>query len=247
MSKNNAALFDSPLGGLRTSVRHQDLEFDLVKPFGPNLLEAQLPDQIVSQLLGATDQILADKERESWGAHLVGQIREEPRLAEEVMQAHGVLDYLKRLFAEYVISAMYADADQAYKQGVDELRASGRYRNPTRIEFESAWVISQLPGEYNPIHNHSQTHLASVIYLKVPEQIGTPVSDIPNKLPTDGYIEFVDRSGAGAEQLITCAARVRPRAGRIYIFPATLMHLVYPFRGEGERRSISINATYHLS
>lgn len=32
-----------------------------------------------------------------------------------------------------------------------------------------------------------------------------------------------------------------PKEGRFFIFPLWLNHVVYPFRGEGERRSLSYN------
>ena len=31
------------------------------------------------------------------------------------------------------------------------------------------------------------------------------------------------------------------------IFPSYLLHAVYPFRGEGERRSIAFNARYQMT
>ena len=34
---------------------------------------------------------------------------------------------------------------------------------------------------------------------------------------------------------------VKPTVGKFYVFPHYLMHLVYPFKGTGERRSISFN------
>jgi hypothetical protein len=33
-----------------------------------------------------------------------------------------------------------------------------------------------------------------------------------------------------------------PVPGDLYLFPSWLRHLVYPFRGDGERRSMSFNA-----
>jgi len=118
---------------------------------------------------------------QSWGSHLVGQIREEPRISTDDLRQSGVLDCLKNLFAEYIIGCMYCDANPEYKQGVDQLRASGQYVNPTRIEIESAWVISQKSAEYNPIHCRSIASLTSVMYLKRPAQM--EVNPIPASNP----------------------------------------------------------------
>lgn len=236
---------DSSLSGLRQSLQQDGLAFDIVKPFGPSVLEAELPADILSKMLKLTDHVLADADRESWGPYLVGQIREEPSIPVAILEEFGVLDYLQRLFAEYVIGCMYCDANPEYKRGVEQLKASGQYRNPTQIDFESAWIISQQPGEYNPIHSHTKATLSSVMYLKVPEHMQD--NPIPNKENTDGYLEFVDRSvGNHSLQLQTSTVRLKPQAGRFYIFPASLLHLVYPFKVDGERRSVSINVNHKI-
>lgn len=233
------------LSGLRQNIHHDDLAFDIVKPFGPSILETVLPGPVLANMLKLTDNILADAQRQSWGRYLVGQIREEPRITIQDLQQFEVLDYLKMLFAEYVIGCMYCDANLEYKQGVGQLKASGQYVNPTRIEIESAWVISQKPGEYNPIHSHSKASLTSVMYLKLPERMEG--NAVPDKQSTDGNIEFVDRSvGDNIQHLQASTARLAPQVGRFYIFPASLLHLVYPFSGEGERRSVSINVTHQI-
>ena len=243
--ENQKHLPRSALSGLRQSICQDDLAFDIVKPFVPSIMETVLPETVLANMLNLTDKILADAQRQSWGRYLVGQIREEPRITTEDLEQFGVLEYLKSLFAEYVIGCMYCDANPEYKQGVDQLRASGQYVNPARIELESAWVISQQPGEYNPIHSHSKASLTSVMYLKRPEHMeGTA---IPDKQNTDGYIEFVDRSvGDNIQNLQTSTIRLEPQVGFFYIFPASLLHLVYPFSGEGERRSVSINVTHQI-
>lgn len=230
------------LTGLRQSFDTGGVQFDIVKPFGPTLLETVLPDDVLAALRALTDALLDDGARTSWGAHLVGQIAEEPQIPEPLLREAGVYDYLVSVFREYVMGCMYADSPPDYKAGVDDLRRRGQMRNPIDITLESAWVVSQQAGEYNPIHQHSGATLSSVLYLNVPETLQTDV--LPNKPAVDGFIEFVD--GAHADPLRTSTTRVRPRAGLFYVFPASLLHLVYPFSVSGERRSVSINASHAL-
>jgi hypothetical protein len=194
-------------------------------------------------MMRLTDAILSDDERTSWGRYLVGQIREEPVITEKQLRDQGLYDYLSRLYAEYVLGCMYCDSDPEYKLGMEQLKERGELVNPVKIAIESAWIISQREGEYNPIHNHSHATLASVMYLKVPEALQHET--LPGKEPVDGCIELVDRSGgSNLTQLQNSTIRIRPQAGRFYIFPAGLLHLVYPFRGSEERRSVSINVTH---
>jgi len=41
-------------------------------------------------------------------------------------------------------------------------------------------------------------------------------------------------------------APLKPHAGQIFIFPAWLLHEVYPFRGKGLRRTISFNLSFEM-
>ena len=34
---------------------------------------------------------------------------------------------------------------------------------------------------------------------------------------------------------------IKPQVGNLFLFPSSLHHQVYPFRGKGERRSVSFN------
>ena len=34
---------------------------------------------------------------------------------------------------------------------------------------------------------------------------------------------------------------VRPQVGRLYMFPSWMQHMVYPFQGDGERRTVAAN------
>jgi hypothetical protein len=34
---------------------------------------------------------------------------------------------------------------------------------------------------------------------------------------------------------------MKPEVGKMYFFPSWLQHMVYPFKGEGERRTVAAN------
>ena len=213
----------------------------MVKAFGPNILETRLPEPVLERMLALTDQLLADSSRTSYGPNLVGQIREEPEISMEMLREFDVFDFIHGLFAEYVLGCSYCDANIDYKDSVSAFQRNPSYANPVHVKIEAAWLVSQYAGEYNPIHNHSGSTLSSVMYLKVPEHM--TVEQIPGKATVDGNIEWVDRS---ADLMQNSTVRVKPEAGMFYIFPASLLHLVYPFKSSEERRSVSINATHTL-
>ena len=102
--------------------------------------------------------------------------------------------------------------------------------------MNSMWIVSQYENEYNPLHNHANCKISAVMYLKLPEY---EESRKPYK-PTDGNISFV--GGGGIDRYFTTSnVVINPQVGNLLLFPSSLYHQVYPFRGNGERRSVSFN------
>ena len=106
------------------------------------------------------------------------------------------------------------------------------------VDFEVFWVISQYAGTPSPVHFHS-ADISGVLYLKVPEidaaeEIKTYISG-----RHAGYINFLI---GGKQRFSKSLISFKPKVGDFYIFPGWLLHGAEPFRGEGERRSMSFNA-----
>jgi len=101
-----------------------------------------------------------------------------------------------------------------------------------------SWVVRQFAGEYHPVHHHSG-HISGAASLKLPSSMGDTVQG--NKQSnSNGNLVFMH----GSPSLFSQAKfEVKPEVGDFYMFPAYLMHGVYPFTGtDEERRSISFNA-----
>ena len=80
------------------------------------------------------------------------------------------------------------------------------------------------------------------MYLKIPEYLPSRKPDFN----VDGTISFINNS-AQDQCWGNPIVNIQPAVGDFFIFPASQMHLVYPFRtadGKGERRSVSFNATF---
>ena len=69
--------------------------------------------------------------------------------------------------------------------------------------------------------------------------------NIKYKEDLDGRIEFIDRS-VSPIFLQSGQMSMFPEVGTMYIFPSNLLHTVYPFLGEGTRRSIAWNGVYSI-
>jgi hypothetical protein len=110
------------------------------------------------------------------------------------------------------------------------------------LKVEDSWVVSQYAGDYNPVHSHG-SDLSGIIYLKVPKQIPKSYATInPNGVNVlDGCLHFIFSNYHNRSLQNMGPRAICPRPGDMYIFPAYILHTVYPFKGDGERRSLSFN------
>jgi hypothetical protein len=64
------------------------------------------------------------------------------------------------------------------------------------------------------------------------------------KMQRDGMIEFVYKT-ACPTGLEKGSLSFMPQVGQLAIFPSNLLHTVYPFKGDGERRSVAFNSHWN--
>jgi uncharacterized protein (TIGR02466 family) len=111
----------------------------------------------------------------------------------------------------------------------------------SKFETISSWVNFMKNGEYNPPHIHNNCNLTCVLYLDIPEKL---------KKENQNYIGTVLNGGPGSiffmfsashEALKISVKHYFPKSGDFFIFPANLVHSVYPFKSKVERISISAN------
>ena len=198
----------------------------LIKPFGPLVMLAQLPDNMIKLLNEIVDVI---KDRKDMGTRLAGVIETESEIPHSMLEEKKCMDVFHALSRSYIEQAYLNAGQQDLWNAMD-----------VKTQMQSIWSVSQYENEYNPQHNHSHCQISAVLYLKIPPM---KPRNIPNKpKEKDGQIEFTFCTN---ESIFTTGSFVaRPKAGMCLLFPNTLYHQVYPFQGSGERRSIAFNMTY---
>ena len=206
-----------------------EMEIDnvqVVKPFGPLVMIAQLPEGVIKKLNEVVDVI---KDKKDMGARLAGVIETESEIPHSMLEEKKVMNIFHALSRSYL--------EQAYlNAGLhDQWNAMN-----VKTQMQSIWSVSQYENEYNPQHNHSHCQISAVLYLKVPAM---KPRNIPNKpKEKDGQIEFTFCTN---ESIFTTGSFVaRPKPGMCLLFPNSLYHQVYPFQGSGERRSIAFNMAF---
>ena len=218
-------------------IQSHPTRFEVTKWFGPQTASVQLPDDATNALLKMTDSIVESKKSESHGQSLAGVIDSELRVYKSDMENAGVDQLLESCVKSYVSHC-------AKQHGVwDE--------NLTfTTGINSAWVVSQYENEYNPIHNHTGCELSGVLYLKTPNVKGRRnIVSKQGKAEGDGDINFFYSAASQRNYDIfeKGLVQITPTPGLLLMFPSYLLHTVYPFVGEGERRCIAFNAGYRIT
>jgi hypothetical protein len=205
------------------------------------MLEAQLPEEMVDSLNNYLDKLYKDKKRKSLAGTLVGQIHRGQQL---------LMDHKDPVLKEYYkfITNMAVNYLDSYNN-ITGTRHTGRM-----IDIDELWSVHSYEGDYNPIHDHGTKTLMGIsttTWTKVPKQIGKQGEnsldgyDLYNSSGAcDGFLAFNygRNSLMDAERLRPSQSVVmQPKVGRQLMFPSWLQHMVYPFFGKGERRTVASN------
>jgi len=197
------------------------MQLQILKPFGPSIVKLKIPDEIVNAMNDYTDKIIIDKqklENLDHGAGLAGNVHQEFLLDINFMKKIDWANFLAKVCAQWI------------------KHHNGRELKDFKII--KSWIVRQFKNEYNPAHHHTG-HISGVGYLKVPDNLGT-TSQKNKNVNQNGKLELIDSSPK-----LMCRGNyiIKPEVGDFYLFPAYLLHTVYPFSGsDDERRSVSFNA-----
>ncbi len=217
-------------------IQSHPTEFRVEKHFGPFFASCLLPQDAVDSMLKMSDEILSDKLSESHGQSLAGVIDKEVKVYKSDMEKAGVDQLIESCVKSYVVHCAKQHGFFAES-------------NTFQSQINSAWIVSQYENEYNPMHNHTGCDISAVIYLKVPDVKGRRnLESKKGKQDNDGDISFV-HSAIGNRNFDVFEKGVitlTPQPGLLVMFPSYLIHTVYPFIGEGERRCLPFNAVYRI-
>ena len=118
--------------------------------------------------------------------------------------------------------------------------------NDNKLKVESVWVNMQKKLEVNPLHNHDGT-LSFVAWLHVPFKLEDErnMENCKNSRTVElaSTFQFVYTTALG--NIANCPMFVESGwEGNIVMFPAKLLHMVYPFQTSDDYR-ISIAGNLH--
>ena len=205
------------------------------------VLETQMPKQMIDDVNDYMDEYKHNKNKQSLAKTLVGQIDKGEQL---------LLDHNDKRMVEYNSFICQLGAEYINYFG----RAGNTVKGNKSVQIDETWSVHSYDGDYNPIHDHGTKTLMGITttaWTKVPPQIGakatanSPTYSLYNESGhSDGCIAFQygQVSVIDGERLKPAQSFVlTPEVGKLLLFPSWLQHMVYPFKGEGERRTIASN------
>ena len=201
-----------------------ELKYDIYQPFGPSILKTTLPQGFVNLLNAEADHILYDdklSKEHDWSHNLAGNVKKEVAIDQNKIPN----------FPEFMITM----AKQYYKHTINAEPAEG-----SKVSFR-VWAVSQYAGDFNPMHIHD-ANLSGVAFLKIPPGFDKEY-EAEDHHPTVGCLEFL---GSMPNHFARHSYIAKPQVGDFYLFPSWLTHQVYPFRSEGERRSLAFNIHFTM-
>ena len=208
-------------------------------PWAQLVCSTEIPEDKLVKFYAISNEIL-DEVKNTEDNHGGGVIPLPWTISDDKFVKYDVRNYLMHMVQNYMKTIL---SNGNVQSNLDDIVPGGPHTQwNTRIT--DAWVVSQKENDYIPVHTHhnqkESCKISGVLYLKVPEQIKHNNNDIAIKGGKDGQLVFTGMGGVDPFST-TVQFNVPPEAGWMYLFPSTLNHQVYPFKGEGERRGISFN------
>ena len=201
-----------------------ELKYDIYQPFGPSILKTTLPRGFVNLLNAESDHILHDEKlskEHDWSHNLAGNVKKE--IAIDQNKIPNLPEFMITMAKAY------------YKHTIQASPSDG-----SKVAFR-VWVVSQYAGDFNPVHIHD-SNLSGVAFLKMPPKFEEEYAKEDHH-KTAGCLEFL---GSMPNHFARHSYIVKPKVGDFYLFPSWLTHQVYPFRSEGERRSLAFNIHFTM-
>jgi uncharacterized protein (TIGR02466 family) len=130
-----------------------------------------------------------------------------------------------------VIAEFFAMIDAPIRDYIGRLDASSAHavdrRRRNSYAIAGSWSVLLAPGGFHVDHVHPEGWLSSAYYVEVPD-----AGDAAGDATRAGWIKFGE---PGVKLDLAAEHFVKPRAGRLVLFPSYFWHGTVPFERGGGR------------
>tara|TARA_B000000460_G_scaffold248194_1_gene225086 strand:+ start:464 stop:1204 length:741 start_codon:yes stop_codon:yes gene_type:complete len=199
------------------------------------MLKIRFPQTYIDEINDHIDKVIIPANK-SFADGLVGQLKQNKRSAQLTIPFDD-------------------DFGKKFKSDLEEIanlliQSENGFNRNAKADAFSCWSNHAYSGDYNPFHSHgvgTPAGLSSFLYLKVPKCISTERDNTSLNNASgaaDGWTQLIWGTNTRKELFELREQEqeyVKPVVGLMLIFPHWLNHLVMPFFGKGERRSLAAN------
>jgi len=202
-----------------------DIDFETPR-WGPFLMKTQVTNDFCDEML-----VRAKKCRTDWNKRLAGHL--DTQLKFDDTDKRFFFDSLYPYFNKYIEEEQnyFYVANEKFLPGTIELRPM------------SLWVNFMKPGDFNPPHFHDGDY-SFVLYIDIPKELEIECKNYNGRGGMPGSILF-RTSGSPGLSLNNFKALTQhiytPKKRDFFIFSAHTEHMVYPYKSDCQRVSISGN------
>ena len=229
---------------------------ELVEPFGPaigytNIFDDVEFNKILNNVLSIVDnnknqikQHLKSIKNKSISKGLIGGHKD---ITDAMKNDESFSNLIKEFASDYLIKIKNKNNNLIRFNQTRDLVDPSIFRDREEkiskfnIRIGEAWFVILKSGDFHALHNHYASDLditddifkgflSGAFYLDVPENLDFPQGSIT-------WINGGNNVGLDNSSSWT----VSPKSGDMFIWPAWLPHMVYPFSDDKERLMISFN------
>jgi len=110
------------------------------------------------------------------------------------------------------------------------------------FKMANVWININRKGDYNVMHDHPNSVISGVLWVKTPEKCGSLMFHSPRSFTQHLLLNNVD-SEVAKEQNYCDYYTFNPKEGTMILFPSDLLHGVEPNESDEDRISIAFNLT----
>jgi len=204
-----------------------------------SLFHTMLPKKIINDMKPDVVRTLNDPNAESYDLNLAGRIENGLQVKLDISQSgEGVSTFVK----------LAEDLGTSYVERFFGRTFGDSKAFEGKVTMNDIWIVSQRENDYNPLHIHnnaSPAGLSGVVYIEVPQQLEDKDSSVVRRKDgQDGWLNIVfgtqtqvDMNNFAGPECFS----FEPIPGRLLLFPQNTPHLVYPFKGSGDRICVAFN------
>ena len=233
----------SDLGGLHYVDAYKATDsiksFDVARQYyaGPGMMSFEVKPQVNKKILECIDGQISNRPKTSANEIRCANMEERDTITGpmDVVDYEYQRDEYNNIIQDTILELALVYMKTCFPGVVDSSQ---------QLQVDSSWYVYMNAGDYHTPHQHSDSQISGAIYLDINtneiNQENYPDGCIRWFIPNVGFDKGPGENGVCSDIF---QAYYIPRSGTSWAWPARVLHLTCPFRGNTVRKMISFNCS----